>query len=271
MQKVLPCLTVLSIDSPASADTIIGATDPRGRLITQGPKKRIAVRVAQVLLAAASGAPAIWGAIVSHIPSVNAASHMFVSQVLKPNPPPGAPAWALFLLSGPTVFLLLWMHLFRGCCSRRKESEGATMPGAFPGMMVMPVSGGGKKKGKEKSRGKYAAQDVQVNLIVDPSMFGAAADEGSEEEDENDGGDDVRQQKAPRKRRARRNHVLAMKQEEAWRVARRRLRWNTVVDGAGVVIWGAVFVWVITKGKCISKSVSGGTGWYVFSPAYFSG
>lgn len=132
----------------------------------------------------------------------------------------------------------------------------------------MPMSGGKKKKGKSKGygKGKHAAQDVQVNLIVDPTMFGGAVDEDSGDDDDGDEVGDVQQQKTTRKRRAkRRNHVLAMKQEEAWRAARKRLKWNTVVDAVGMVVWGAVFVWVISKGKCTSKSVSGGNEWYVVS------
>jgi hypothetical protein len=43
---------------------LIGGVDQTGSLVTQGPKKRKAVRVAQVLLVLGAGVPSIYGALV---------------------------------------------------------------------------------------------------------------------------------------------------------------------------------------------------------------
>jgi hypothetical protein len=43
---------------------MIGSVDAKGNLVTQGPKKRVAVRVMEGLLALGSGASAIYAALV---------------------------------------------------------------------------------------------------------------------------------------------------------------------------------------------------------------
>lgn len=45
-------------------DRVVGSVDENGQLVTQGPKKRSAMRVLQGLLALGSGASAIYGAVV---------------------------------------------------------------------------------------------------------------------------------------------------------------------------------------------------------------
>ncbi|KAF9447889.1 hypothetical protein P691DRAFT_621595, partial [Macrolepiota fuliginosa MF-IS2] len=70
---------------------LIGTVDANGSLVTQGPKKRVAVRVFQILFALGAGIPAIYAAVA-----------------IKPNPP--APpantpaAYILYVLS-PLTFL----------------------------------------------------------------------------------------------------------------------------------------------------------------------
>jgi hypothetical protein len=45
-------------------ELVIGSVDQKGNLITQGPKKRAVVRIAEGLLALGSGASAIYAAVV---------------------------------------------------------------------------------------------------------------------------------------------------------------------------------------------------------------
>lgn len=50
-------------------EPMIGSVDGKGRLITDGPKKRIAARVVQILLSLAAAIPSIYAALVrSHSP-----------------------------------------------------------------------------------------------------------------------------------------------------------------------------------------------------------
>lgn len=44
---------------------LIGTVDAKGNLVTQGPKKRVAMRVLQILFALGAGVPAIYAAVVS--------------------------------------------------------------------------------------------------------------------------------------------------------------------------------------------------------------
>ncbi len=46
------------------AETMVGCIDQRGRLITQGPKKRLAVRWVQALLALTAAISSIYAALV---------------------------------------------------------------------------------------------------------------------------------------------------------------------------------------------------------------
>lgn len=53
---------------------LVGSVDARGRLITEGPKKRMAVRCLQVLLALLAGGSGIYSAAVRGIPCTRSAS-----------------------------------------------------------------------------------------------------------------------------------------------------------------------------------------------------
>jgi hypothetical protein len=56
----------IGVDDGEEADPpIIGSVDEKGRLVTQGPKKRVAVRVLEGLLALGSGASSIYAALAS--------------------------------------------------------------------------------------------------------------------------------------------------------------------------------------------------------------
>ncbi|KAF5315833.1 hypothetical protein D9611_005046 [Ephemerocybe angulata] len=235
---------------------IVGTPDGKGGLVTQAPHIRTSVRVLQILLAVAVGAPVIYAAIV-----------------LKPkSPPPPAgkiPFYILCVLAPLTLVLLLYLFVVRPCTLRRRFSSAAsfTHPAA-QGMMVLPVAGawggkqkggkkgakkgpmmfpgpGGKKNKKGKKGGGMPMGDVQVNLIVDPNAFGMPGDNdlssSSEEEDEmfddggmpgaffakGDGADtpkDKERARRKRKRQKRRSLVASLKLEEDWKFARGWMR-----------------------------------------------
>ena len=44
---------------------IVGSVDEKGKLITQGPQKRLAVRALQIILSLVAAIPAIYAAVVS--------------------------------------------------------------------------------------------------------------------------------------------------------------------------------------------------------------
>jgi len=133
--------------------------------------------------------------------------------------------------------------------------------------MVMPVQGlpggNGKKKGGKKGRkGGEGHGDVQVNLIVDPSMFGQREEGDSEEEDDEEefggsipGGFESRRR--ARRRRARRSVFAGLAMEEQWRIARSWLKKIAAFDVAGVLIWGAEFVLILMGKRCPSGQFNG--------------
>lgn len=133
--------------------------------------------------------------------------------------------------------------------------------------MVLPVPGlpNGKKPKKGK-KGKGNGEGVQVNLIVDPGMFGGdrREDEYSEEEAEDQseytipGSFGSRSNGRRRGRRGRRRGVFAgLALEAEWREARKRLKWNTTVDVIMFVVWGALFVYILLGKRCPSGSFDG--------------
>ena len=46
---------------------LVGTVDPKGYLVTTGPKRRVFVRTLQIILAAGASVPAIYAAVVSHL------------------------------------------------------------------------------------------------------------------------------------------------------------------------------------------------------------
>ena len=131
--------------------------------------------------------------------------------------------------------------------------------------MVLPVQGlpGGKPKKGRKGKGPPDGS-VQVNLIVDPSMFGH---DPNEEDDEDDGlsaipGSYSGASNAGQRRRApkRRGIFAGLAMEEQWKRARRVLKWGVTVDAFGMLLWGMAFVLILLGKRC---PVGGYLGWYV--------
>jgi hypothetical protein len=141
-------------------------------------------------------------------------------------------------------------------------------------MMVLPVGVPGKKgkkpkKGK-KGSGNAGGGDVQVNLIMDPGMFARDADNRHSDPEE-ELSDDYDNYTIPgtyshspsshsrprRKAKPRRSIFTGLAQENAWREARGMLRKMTWGDIGGMVVWGALFVFVLVGKRCPAGEFNG--------------
>jgi hypothetical protein len=125
------------------------------------------------------------------------------------------------------------------------------------GMMVLPVQGlpGGKKKKNKKGKNdKNGGGDVQVNLIVDPSMFGGSArdDEIESEGDYNVEGSQVtsRRRGGHNQAQQRRGLLQGLAMESDWNAARKLLKRMLLIDIACLVVWAGVFIIVLFGKKC---------------------
>lgn len=230
----------------------IGMADGRGNLITQGPRKRTTTRVLQVLLSLAAGIPGIYAAVAIKT---------------KGTPPPaGTPAaYVLYIVAIMTFLLLFGMFVVRPCIKRPKKERSA--PG-LNGMMVLPVCGNDKKKKKGKKEGP-PSQDVQVNLIVDPTMFQPPQEEISDSEDDATRweGSTASSRRKKNAKPARRSVFTGLHMEAERRRARSRAKKVAVVDVFGLIIWGAVFVVVLLGKRCPSGDYEGWCNAYNVSSA----
>lgn len=142
-----------------------------------------------------------------------------------------------------------------------------------PGMMVLPVMQGMQQKGKKKKgNGKKNGQrggdeGVQVNLIVDPAMFGGdgpgtgrSRRRRQDEDDEDDVSDSSSVNgSSPRRREKpkRRSVFEAIALEKEWKKARGRLKLQFAVDIAFMILWGAAFFFVLWGKRCPPGSFDG--------------
>lgn len=129
-------------------------------------------------------------------------------------------------------------------------------------MMVLPMNGpGGKKPKNSKAKRRTGQQDVQVNLIVDPTAFKPPNVSSSEDsEDDSDDLDEAKKTKHKKKKRThkkRRGIFEGLAMEKQWLAARSWLRKMTMVDVAGFIIWGTTFVFVLTGKRCPSGGFKG--------------
>jgi hypothetical protein len=237
----------------ADGQPIVGSVDARGKLITEGPKKRVATRAVQILLTLAAAIPSIYAALT-----------------IKPSQPPPPqsklPAFALYILSTLTFLALFYLFCIHPCCGGKRAKPGGPMA---EGMMVLPVQGlpggkGGKKKKGKKGKNGGGEGDVQVNLVIDPGMFGGRTedvDSGEEGEEDGEYGGSLPggfESRRHARRRPRRRGVFAgLALEEQWRSARRWLKKTTAFDVAGIVIWGAEFVFILMGKRCPSGQFDG--------------
>ncbi|KAG7092623.1 hypothetical protein E1B28_008966 [Marasmius oreades] len=249
---------------------LIGTVSPSGYITTQGPKKRLSVRVLEIVFAAIAAVPAIYAA----------AMIKFREKEELPPPQGKPPAYVLYVVSVITLLGLLVMCVAYPCCCGRRRKVKAGGPGEMMGpggMMVLPVVQGltGKNGTKNKKQGggkKYKGGpgpggDVQVNLIVDPTMFGNGGrqeeDDASDEEYNEYYGSSAsmpgaygpsRKKRKPR----RRNVFVGLQMEEEWKRARGFLKKVATMDVLGVVVWGAVFIFILIGKRC---PIGGFNGW----------
>ncbi|OJT09122.1 hypothetical protein TRAPUB_14449 [Trametes pubescens] len=230
------------------AETMVGCIDQRGRLITQGPKKRLAVRWVQALLALTAAISSIYAALIIKPPS--------------PAPPANKlPAYLLYVLSVLTFLGCTFLFLIYPCCCGARKQKGSPYMAGPSGMMVLPVQGfpGGKHKKKGKKGKGGQGEGVQVNLIVDPSMFGRDRERGrdDDEEEDEDGAEALpgsyagsssaaRQRRPPR----RRGIFAGLAMEEQWKHARKMLKWGMTVDVLALLLWGTEFVVILLGKRC---------------------
>ena len=93
--------------------------------------------------------------------------------------------YLLYVLSFLAFFGCTFLFLLYPCCCGRRKPKGAPLTEGPGGMMVLPVQGlpGPGGKGKKGKKGKKDEGGVQVNLIVDPAMFGRDAERGRGSDD----------------------------------------------------------------------------------------
>jgi len=160
------------------------------------------------------------------------------------------------------------MYGLRPCLGRRKRAKQANTTNPA-GMMVLPVTNpmqAKKKKGK-KGHKKGDAGSVQVNLIVDPTMFGTKRGNdtlpGQYDTDEDEEGS-VPADGTSRRRQGppRRSFFQSMAMEEQWKYARSELKKLTAFDAVMMVLWLATFVFVLIGERCPNDEKY--NGWYVF-------
>ncbi|KAF8643896.1 hypothetical protein AX16_008912 [Volvariella volvacea WC 439] len=275
---------------------LVGTVDDRGYLVTQGPKKRLLVRLLQVVLAAGAAVPGIYAAAAI--------------RTEEPPPPAGKPpAYLLYVASVLTLLITFYLFICRPCCCPpRRKAAKKNNPLAANGMMVLPIQGlpgMGKKKGKYKPGGKKWKKnggmgpgvpgDVQVNLIVDPNAFGRqGVEESSSSEDSSDeefgsdwdwdstmpggsgagagsssgGGTHKKEKKKGRKKPPKRRSIFAgLAMEEDWKRARAWAKKMMLVDIVMLVLWGAVFVFIMIGERCPSGGFNGWCNAYNISSA----
>ena len=158
--------------------------------------------------------------------------------------------------------------IYPSCCARRKRKALETPFTQGPaGMMVLPVSGahGDKKKKKKKGKnGKDGGEGVQVNLIVDPRMFGNNLHDEEEDEDMSETESSVPgtypgsgRSRSRRQRHIRRSVFDGLALEAQWKHARKMLKWGMLVDIVMLIAWGAEFVYILIGQRCPPGSFNG--------------
>lgn len=137
--------------------------------------------------------------------------------------------------------------------------------------MILPVQhlpGGNQYKGNKKSKkGKKSTMpggDVQVNLIVDPTMFGGgrgAQDSGERDYDEErwTSGSTTDRPSGDRVGRPpkRRSVFEGLAMEERWKTARKYHKWCAAFDSVSFLLWGVEFVLILIGKRCPSGAFEG--------------
>ncbi|KAI0306622.1 hypothetical protein B0F90DRAFT_782728 [Multifurca ochricompacta] len=214
----------------------VGSVDGEGRLITDGPKKRAAMRAVEILLALASAVSVVYAAL-------------WIKTPRSPPPQSKPQTFALYALSILTALFSLYRFLFRPCCcrGRLKRRNGDHRPG---GLTVLPVQGLPGDKKKSGKRGKQEQGNVQVNLIMDPTMFGPHLDQDDGEHTNADEHTSSFSQLGTSRRLKRRSVFEGLAIEEQWRIARKELQWTLFFDTICFILWFLEFVWILIRERC---------------------
>ncbi|KAG8696006.1 hypothetical protein FRC08_007419 [Ceratobasidium sp. 394] len=208
-----------------------GDIGPDGKLISNGPRLRIAVRMLEACAAT--------GAIAACI---------YAFAVPKPNPaapPASKPAvYVITALGFLTLLAMGYIYIIRGCCGvGRKDDDNGSHA------MVLPIShhraGGRGRKGRKQRKGQ---DSVQVNLIVNPSMFSS----GQRESKLAPGVPWTEQQAANSS-----GVFTSFERERARLSARKGLWWALGLDVLGAVVWGVAFVLAMIGPRCPAGGYSG--------------
>ena len=248
------------MDAEAPAKEPVGSVDKKGRLVTDGPKKRVAVRVIETVLALGIAVSVVYAALVRCYPPSRVVLTSVLQWIKTPHPPPPQSephTFALYALSILTSLFLLYRFLFRPCCcgGRRKKR---TLTGFGPGgLAVLPVQGlpGEKAKKKKGKKGKQERGDVQVNLIVDPTMFGSMRPGDEESATLDELSTSFSQTGSGRPKRRTIFEGLAI--EEEWKAARKELKQMLFLDTICFLLWSVEFVWILIRERCPPGSFNG--------------
>lgn len=244
-----------AFESEEKPESLVGTADAKGNLITQGPRKRIAFRITQILLALAAAIPAIYAALVSFLRPPRSSLNLLPSQAIKPTiapTPSGTPAaYVLYVISCITFLGLFFYFAIRPCFRKRPKPQQEGIPGLAG--MVLP-GGGGQKKKKKGKKGYPQQQDVHVNLIVDPSMFRPAQDDQDEDWE---GSTAVSSSAGGRKRGPKRKSIMAsLFEERLWVAARSRAKKILCLDILLSIVWLAVFIYIMLGKRCAAGTAS---------------
>ena len=248
----------------APAKEPVGSVDGKGRLVTDGPKKRVVVRVVETMLALVIAVSVVYAALVCCYLPPRSALISVLQWIKTPHPPPPQSkphTFVLYALSVLTSLFLLYRFLFRPCCCGRRQKK-RTPTGFGPGgLAVLPVQGlqGDKSKKKKGKKGKQEQGSVQVNLIVDPTMFGTLRPD----DEENATLDELSSsfsQSGVSGRPKRRGIFEGLNIEKEWKAARKELKHMIFLDTVCFFLWSAEFIWVLMREKCPPGSFN---GWYV--------
>lgn len=130
--------------------------------------------------------------------------------------------------------------------------------------MVLPVLGGQQNGRKKKGKKGKGGEGVQVNLIVDPGMFGGNLHNEDEDEDLSDTMISVPGTYSERSRGRRRGHrhkrrsvFAGLALEAQWKRARKLLKWGMFVDVIMLFVWVAEFVFILLGQRCPAGAFNG--------------
>ncbi|QRV99872.1 hypothetical protein RhiJN_27891 [Ceratobasidium sp. AG-Ba] len=205
-----------------------GDIGPDGKLISNGPRLRIAVRTLEALTAA--------GAVTACI---------YAFAVPKPNPAaPPASKPAVYVITALGFLTLLGMgyiYIIRGCfgVGRKDDDHGSHA-------MVLPISH--HRGGRKGKKGRKGDDSVQVNLIVSPSMLSP----GKRESNLTPGVPWSEQQAANSS-----GVFTSFERERARLSARKGLWWALGLDVLGAVVWTVGFVLAMIGPRCPPGGYSG--------------